>query len=169
MSRTLKSHQMSMDHVSLTVEDVDRSIEFYKGVGLKVLRISVLSRNGGKKYRNAYMYSGCFMLEILPAVRPRRRIQKRPLTAEKALQGSIGITHLGVRVGNLDLAVRRLKAAGAPMIGEPFRIEPGTANTIYFDERADTALHYVRRPGKKPWRIAMFSDPDGILVELVER
>ena len=169
MGRNLKPHQMSMDHVSLTVQSVDRSIEFYKAVGLKVLRISVLSRNGGKEYRNAYMYSGRFMLELLPLLNPRRRTKRPPLTAEKALQGSTGITHLGVRVGNLNRAVRRLQAAGAPMIGEPFRIEPGTANTIYFDERADPAIHYVRKPVKKPWRIAMFSDPDGVTVELVER
>ncbi len=169
MAQTLKPHQMSMDHVSLTVENVDRSIEFYKAVGLKLLRISVLRRNDGKEYRNAYMYSGRFMLELLPSLKPRQRVKKLPPTVEKALQGSTGITHLGVRVGNLNRAVKRLQAAGAPMIGEPFRIEPETANTIFFDERADPALHYVRKPVTKPWRIAMFADPDGVAVELVER
>ena len=166
---SLRPHQMSMDHVSLTVESVDRSIEFYQAVGLKVLRISILSRDGGKEYRNAYMYCGRFMLELLPSLKRRRRVKKAAVTAEKALQGSTGITHLGVRVGNLDRAIKRLRAMKAPMVGKPFRIEPATANTVFFDEKSDAALHYVRRPVKKPWRIAMFTDPDGVLVELVER
>ncbi len=167
---TLRPNQMSMDHVSLTVESVDRSIEFYKAIGLKVLRISILSRDGGKQYRNAYMYCGQFMLELLPSINRRRGAKKKTtVTAEKALQGAIGITHLGIRVGNLDRAMKRLRAMRAPMVGKPFRIEPATANTVFFDEKSDAALHYVRRPVKKPWRIAMFTDPDGVLVELVER
>jgi len=57
-----------MDHVSLTVRDVDKSIEFYsKGLGLKLLRISVLNPSPGTVYKNAYLYSGNFLLEIITA------------------------------------------------------------------------------------------------------
>ena len=54
-----------MDHVSLTVRDVDKSIEFYsKGLGLKLLRISVLNPSPGTVYKNAYLYNDNFLLEI---------------------------------------------------------------------------------------------------------
>jgi len=55
-----------MDHVSLTVRDVDKSIEFYsKALGLKLLRISVLNPSSGTVYKNAYLYSDNFLLEII--------------------------------------------------------------------------------------------------------
>lgn len=55
-----------MDHVSLTVRDVDKSIEFYsKALGLKLLRISVLNPSPGTVYKNAYLYSDNFLLEII--------------------------------------------------------------------------------------------------------
>ena len=161
--------RMSMDHVSLTVRSVDRSVEFYKAVGLKVLRVSRLRRTSGEQYSNAYMYSGTFMLELLPYMGAKGRPNRRSRSVEKTLHGSVGMTHLGVRVQNLDAAIKRLKAAGATMLGDPFAINRESVNITYFDEKADRAIHYVRKPQKKAWRIALFSDPDGVTVELVER
>jgi len=160
---------MSLDHVSLTVRNVNRSIDFYKAAGLKLLRISTLRRTGGKQYTNAYMYGDHFMLELLPLRRGDRRHKKPPVSAEKALHGSIGINHLGIRVRNLGAAVKRLQAAGAELVGQPFQIDREASNVDFFDEESDSSLHYVRRPGKTPWRIVLFSDPDGVIVELVER
>ena len=160
---------MSMDHVSLTVHSVDRSIEFYKAIGLKVLRVSRLRRTSGEEYRNAYMYSGRFMLELLPVAGSKQQRRRSPRSIAKALHASTGITHLGMRVPNLDTAIRRVKAAGGTMIGEPFEIKRETVNIAYFDEKADRAIHYVRQPKRKPWRIALFTDPDGVTVELVQR
>lgn len=167
--RAARRCRMSMDHVSLTVRSVDRSIEFYEAVGLKVLRVSRLRRNSGEEYRNAYMHSGRFMLELLPVEGSKQQRRRPPRSIEKALHASTGITHLGVRVQNLDIAIERLKAAGATMIGEPFEIKRETVNIAYFDEKADRAIHYVRTPKTKPWRIALFMDPDGVTVELVQR
>ncbi len=164
-----KPCRMSMDHVSLTVRSVDRSIEFYQAIGLKVLRVSRLCRTTGEEYRNAYMYSGRFMLELLPSAGSKQQRRRLPRSIENALHASTGITHLGLRVQNLDSAVENLKAAGATMIGAPFEIKRETVNIAYFDEDADRAIHYVRKPKKKPWRIALFRDPDGVTVELVQR
>jgi catechol 2,3-dioxygenase-like lactoylglutathione lyase family enzyme len=59
---------MRMDHVSLTVRDVDKSIEFYsKGLGLKLLRVSVLKPTPETTYKNAYLYSDSFLLELITA------------------------------------------------------------------------------------------------------
>jgi len=167
-ARNVRHGRMYIDHVSLTVCDVDRSIEFYKALGMKVLRISILGQPP-KQYRNAFMYGGGFMLELLPFSGRKRQGEKRRTSAQKTLRGSLGITHLGVRVRNLDVAIERLKAAGGTMTGEPVTIARGAVDIAYFDEKADHALHYVRRPTRKPWRTVMFSDPDGVAVELVER
>src|SRR5208283_5127987 len=57
-----------MDHVSITVRDVNRSIKFYsEALGMKLLRVSVLNPSPETKYKNAYMYSGALTLEIITA------------------------------------------------------------------------------------------------------
>jgi catechol 2,3-dioxygenase-like lactoylglutathione lyase family enzyme len=85
------------------------------------------------------------------------------------MRASIGITHIGMRVQDLDASIKRLKAAGATMIGEPFKVAKETTNIVYADARAPSKIRYARKPGKRPWRIAVFKDPDGVIVELVER
>jgi catechol 2,3-dioxygenase-like lactoylglutathione lyase family enzyme len=159
-----------MDHVSLTVRDVDKSVEFYsKGLGLKLLRISVLNPSPGTVFKNAYLYSDSFLLEIITA--ESSAIQPAsPETWQKTMRASIGITHLGMRVRNLDAAISRLKAAGATMIGEPFEVAKGRTKIEYAAEKAPPKIRYAKKPGKKPWRIAVFKDPlDGVIIELVER
>jgi len=123
-----------MDHVSLTVRDVDKSVEFYsKGLGLKLLRISVLNPSPGTVYKNAYLYSDSFLLEIITA--ESSAIQPHsPETWQRTMRGSIGITHLGMRVRNLDAAISRLKASGATMIGEPFEVAKEKTKIEYVAE-----------------------------------
>jgi catechol 2,3-dioxygenase-like lactoylglutathione lyase family enzyme len=160
---------MGMDHVCITVSDVDRSIEFYsKGLGLTLLRVSVLNPAPGTEYKNAYMYSGSFLLELITGDRTATR-GHAPKNWQDTMRGSIGITHLGMRVKNLDSAIEKLKAAGAKMISEPFKVSKETTKIVYAAEKIDSKISYARKPGEKPWRIAVFCDPDGIIVELVER
>jgi len=158
-----------MDHVCITVRDVDKSIEFYsKGLGLKVLRISVLNPSPEIVYKNAYMYSESFLLELITGESSATQ-QQTPESWEKTMRGSLGITHLGMRVRDLDAAVNRLKAAGATMIGEPFRVSKETTKIVYVAGKPLPKIGYAKKPSRKPWRIAVFKDPDGIIVELVER
>jgi len=55
------------------------------------------------------------------------------------------------------------------MIGEELKVAKETSNIVYAADRVDPYIRYARRPGKKPWRIAIFSDPDGVIIELVQR
>ena len=160
---------MRMDHVSLTVRDVDRSVEFYsKALGLKLLRVSVLHPTPETEFKNAYMYSDSFLLELITAESSATQ-QQGPETWQKSLRGSIGITHLGMRVRDLDAAIKRLRVAGVPMIGEPFQVAKGASKILYVADKVPEKIRYARKPGKKPWRNVMFSDPDGVVIELVER
>lgn len=158
-----------MDHVSLTVRDVERSIEFYsEALGMKLLRKSVVSPTPDAKYKNAFVYSDHFLLELVTA-EPAAEEGQTPGTFRKAMRGSIGITHLGVRVRNLDAAIGKMTDAGATMIVKPFEVVKERVETLYFVERADSTMRYLRSPGKRPWRVALFSDPDGVTIELIER
>ena len=160
---------MGMDHVNITVSDLDRSIEFYsKGLGLTLLRVSVLNPAPGTVYKNAYMFSGTFLLELITAETSARR-PPSPKNWQDTMRGSIGITHLGMRVKNLESAVDKLKAVGAEIISAPFEVSKKTSNIVYAADEVDSAIVYARKPGDVPWRIAVFADPDGIIIELVER
>ena len=161
---------MRIDHVSLTVRDVDKSVEFYsKGLGLKLLRISVLNPSPETQFKNAYMYSGSLLLELITATDSATPLQP-PTSWQSSLRSSIGITHLGVRVRNLEAAMAKLEAAGARKIGGPFEISKETTKIVYAaGKKVPPNIRYARRPGRKPWRNAVYSDPDGVTVELVER
>ena len=157
---------IKMDHVSITVRNVDRSVKFYSdALGMKLLRVSVLNPSPGTKFKNAYMYSGALTLEIITAVESAKQ-RARTQTWQQTLRGRMGITHLGVRVSDLEAAIKRLKAAGARMIGEPFAINRDSFKNTYVAKKMDRKVNYVRRPGK---RIAVFSGPDGEIIELAER
>lgn len=158
-----------MDHACITVSDVDKSIKFYsEALGLKLLRISVLNPNPETKFKNAYMYSGTFLLELITAVDTAAR-KDGPRTWQETLRGNIGITHLGMRVNDLDAEIKRIKTAGGVMIGEPFKVSKDSAEIAYVAKNVNSKIKYAKRPGRKPWRIAVFSDPDGVIIELVER
>jgi len=160
---------MGMDHVSLTVRDVDKSVEFYsKGLGLKLLRVSVLNPSPGIQFKNAYMYSENLLLELITAEVSATQ-PPHPASWQSSLRSSIGITHLGVRVRNLEEAMERLEGAGARKIGGPFEISSKTTKIVYVAPRLPLRIQYAKRPGRKPWRNAVFSDPDGVVIELVER
>jgi len=158
-----------MDHVSLTVRDVGRSIEFYsKALGMKLLRRSMVNPVPEVKYENAYMYSDHFLLELV-ACEPDAQVQNNPGSFHEAMRGWIGITHLGVRVKDLDVAISKMKAAGARVIADPVEVTGERVETLFFAKGVDPKMRYVKSPGKKPWRVALFSDPDGSTVELIER
>lgn len=158
---------MGMDHVSLTVRDVEKSIEFYaKALGMKLLRKSVVKPTPGIEYVNAFVYNDHFFLELISAERSAVE-QQSPTTFPTAMRGTIGITHLGVRVKDLDVAVAKMKAAGAAAIDRPIQVDK--VETLFFAKRVDPKIRYFKEPRKKPWRVALFSDPDGVTIELIER
>ena len=159
---------MGMDHVSLTVRDVEKSIEFYtKALGMRLLRKSVVNPTPDTKYVNAFVYNDHFFLELIPAEPSAISPQQRPTTFPAAMRGTIGITHLGVRVKDLDAAKAKMKAAGATEIDKPIQVNK--VETIFFEKGADPKIRYFKEPKKKPWRVALFSDPDGVTIELIER
>ena len=49
----------------------------------------------------------------------------------------------------MTTAIKRLKAAGAKMIGEPFAINRDNFKNTFVAKKMDRRVSYVRRPGKR--------------------
>jgi len=142
---------LRLDHVSLTVSDIDRSLAFYHGL----LKIPVLGRgeeeDGGAaailglksvhfQYADLDLGSGQ-ILELLRFVRPKKPARPHTRGAKNG--------HFGLRVDDLELTLSRLRRSG-------------------FSPRTDPVV--LDQP--RWWRGATcvyVTDPDGATVELVER
>ncbi len=141
-----------LDHVSVTVADIDRSLSFYHGL----LGIPVLGRGEDEgptmsgprgAYPSRFRYAdlelgGGQILELLQYLAPKRK----PIRPTVYAPGS---GHIGIRVRDLDGALDRLRTAGVRPRFAPVRV--------------DTPTWWAGA------RVVYVSDPDGTTVELVER
>ena len=142
-------------HVSFTVSDLERTVDFYRNVvGMRLV---------GRKHRKAEdlgtalfgaeagepgaaeiliadMELGGARVEFVQYVEPATK----PYPGDPSVAGS---AHIAIQTQEIESEFRRLQAAGV---------------------RFHTPVRTVRDPGKPVWRWCYFRDPDGICVELVE-
>ncbi len=151
---------MILEHVGITVSDLERSIAFYTEVlGFRLLR---------KTTTNAYLHLEDQLLELTQC-RSSTEVSapSGPEECDEQLYHAVGITHLGFRVGDMDEAVKKIAQLGGELITPPYEFEP---QIEYAAEPGQEKLRRAAKPvGRTNWRIAMFSDPDGIILELLER
>jgi catechol 2,3-dioxygenase-like lactoylglutathione lyase family enzyme len=143
-----------IDHVGLTVTDLDRAVEFWCGrLGLRLLHrvteadpdIASLIGEDSVELEIADLDAGDGrIIEQIKYTRPAGR----PVRARSSDPGS---THIALRVDDLGAALERLEGSGARQISRhPVLLhDPGGA----WD---GVACCYI-------------ADPDGIIVELVQR
>ena len=141
-----------LDHVSFTVGDLDRSLEFYQDVlGLTVrdrgrLEPELIERMTGipgAVVDYADVEAGSRVLELLEYRSPR----PRPSSGSGQRLGGV---HVGLRVDDARAVHARLVAAGMEPLSEPVLLP---------DDGSDWSgalVFYVR-------------DPDGVMLEVVER
>ena len=151
---------MIFEHVGITVSDLDKSIDFYTKVfGFKVLRKTTI---------NAYLFLDDQLMELEQSTSPEN--VKKPETPEeweKYRSGPVGIRHIGFRVDDMEEAIERITLAGGELVVSPFAFEPEIEHVI--EPNSEKLKRAARPVGKNYWKVAMFSDPDGILLELLER
>jgi len=155
-----EEYRMILEHIGLTVSDLDRSVSFYTQVlGFQILR---------RTTTNAYLHLDDQLLELTQCRVPVEvSPPETPHDCDGRLYCEVGITHLGFRVDNLDDAVEKIEELGGRLITPPYEFEP---QIEYVAEHTDEKLKRAARPiGRARWRIAMFADPDGIVLELLER
>jgi diaminopimelate decarboxylase len=147
-----EARTLGVDHVAFTVADLDRSVEFYRDVvGLTVRDrgriepelIERMTGIPGAEVEFADVLAGSHVLELLEYRTPR----PRPSTGSGQ---RIGGVHVGLRVDDARAVHARLVAAG---------IQPLSAPVLLPDDGTDWSgalVFYVR-------------DPDGVMLEVVER
>ncbi len=138
----------SLEHVALSVADLERSIAFYRDLlGFTLTRIvesppsmRLGDVNGlpGSAARIAHLVLGAAMLEVFEYQVPRGR----ELAADRT-QADHGLIHVGLKSTDTRADYARLAALGVPFFHEPVEFRPGV------------------------W-IAYFRGPDGEVCELRE-
>lgn len=144
----------SVFHVNINVKNFDRSLDFYKMLGFKVvLDIGAGPNKGndiGLNIPNSVARAALLALSDDPRATRIDLIEwKQPVTegAPYAHLYHTGINRLALFTKNIDEEYARLKAAGVEMVSEPVVMSAG------------------RRAGAK---FFCFKDPDGTYLELIE-
>ena len=152
---------MIYEHIGFTVSDLNTSIDFYtKVLGFTLIRKTTIT---------AYLHKDNDVLELMQAENPKKVPPPQNAKELKNLMLSgPGVFHIGFRVDNMDQALKELKASGNKIVSEPIDYTP-EINFVLENLDSDK-LKRVARPLKKPfWRIAKICDPDGIILEVLER
>ena len=144
---------LGIDHVSITVADLDRSLEFYEGqLGLTVrdrgeidpALIERMTGVAGAVVNYADVELGSRVLELLQYETAELA---RPISSRLPRAGGI---HIGLGVDDAQAVYERLAGAGATPLSPPVPLpEDGS-------DWSGSLVFYVR-------------DPDGVTVEIVQR
>ncbi len=147
---------MIYEHVGFIVKDLEKSIEFYQqAFGFEILKKTAV---------NAYLYHGNDMLELMQCEQPDKMQNSLPAPGE-LMCGTPGLIHIGIRVDKLEETMKRVEKWGGVVIEPPEVFKP---SYLYTADVSDEKLQ--RAIGRDTnMRIAVMADPDGVLLELLER
>jgi len=129
-------HSVCLEHVALSVADLERSIAFYRDVmGLKLARtidcppemgLGDVAGMPGCRARIAHLQSGSAMLELFEYQDPRGK----SLPPERR-QADHGLIHIGFASNDVRADYARLKGKGVAFFGDPVEFRPGVW-IVYF-------------------------------------
>ena len=135
-------------HIGLCVSDLARSVRFYEGLGFEPAgahhvgdEFGPLMELDGVSLESRFMRHDGIMIELLHFAAPGQTgdAARRPMNA-------LGLTHLSVRVDNVDEVARMVDALGGTV--------HGATRTTMGDGDATLDLVYC-------------TDPDGVRIELM--
>ena len=119
-----------VDHVAVTVKDVEKSVLFYKKIGFKVIR-----RLDSEAMKIVFVGNGLAELELFE---PKKGANAVPPLGEL----ETGIKHIAFHVDNIDAAVEEFQGNGVQFTTE-IRRRGGRAN-IFFSDPDDTVLQLLQ-------------------------
>jgi len=134
--------KVGLDHVTITVKDMKRSVDFYSGLlGFKVLGQRLLDN---RVFKIVWLQTATGMVELFE-FRPTKGRDQDPTVPQSVSQEDIGLRHIGFTIPpkNFDAMVERLRAAKVE-----FTIEPTVAAWCEL-------------------RLMFFRDPDGNILEII--
>lgn len=135
-----------LGHCGLTVKDLDRAVDFYS----KLLGFPVLSRKRKPESNvsTALLQVGQLTLEIFSPLEGETSSPKPLGVGMEGVWGRIlertGLNHISLLTDNIDETFRALKSKGVGFAVEPYTTGSGS-------------------------KIAFFTDPDGNLIELIQK
>ena len=139
---------VEMNHMSFTVSDLDRSIDFYQHIiGLEL--ISVAGRDTefssrvtgipGAELRIAYLRAPNSAVELIQYLTPRgEKIDTRTC--------NVGSAHVCFIVDDFDAMVARLQAADVTFAGQPSRVPAGPnagRGVLYFEDPDSNTVEII--------------------------
>lgn len=150
---------MILEHVAIAVSNLERSIGFYEELGFRLLR---------RTPTNAFLYLDDAVIELIQG-----NLQAAPgASAEEEWKHQqvrgFGLNHLAFRVESIGSTVDSLKQeARANIVVQPYEFAPNISfvEGVHHDRLAAAARP---KPGST-WKLAVIADPDGTLIEIVER
>ena len=119
----------SMNHVGLSVTDMQRSLQFYRDyLGMEELmsldisddRIGRVIGIEGAKCKIVHLKLDQTILELFEYKNPRGE-----KFASKMRQCDIGFSHIGFEVNDIHRHIEELKQMGVEMLGETVEFRPG--------------------------------------------
>jgi catechol 2,3-dioxygenase-like lactoylglutathione lyase family enzyme len=137
-----------MDHVAMSVKDMDRCIAFYRDVvGMEVVFDRVYGEDLGRvaglpggRARVVHLRLGEEVLELFDYLYPRGE----PPDPDRR-QCDLGLTHIGFRVDDFAATYRALQERGVEFVGEALEIRPGvTVAYFYGPERVVCEIREIR-------------------------
>lgn len=146
-----------IDHINIVVADLERAVAFYTNVlGFAQQREATLEGEWIDRIVGLRGVKGRVVYVVAPAGEPRIELLCYDAPAglvmkENSRANTVGLRHIALRVDDLGAVVKRLRAAGATVFGEPVRVPQGVVR----HEAGEKTLVY-------------FLDPDGVILELAE-
>ncbi len=150
---------MILEHVAIAVSRLDRSIAFYEALGFRLLR---------RTPTNAFLYLDDDLIELIegdlrpgPGASAQEEWQSQRVSA-------YGLNHLGFRVPRMAAALEQLERHGhAGLVVPPYEFVPELG---FVEHASNERLAPAARPrAGAPWKLAVVADPDGTLLEILER
>lgn len=155
----------AIDHVGLTVADLDRAVEFWCGrMGLRLLGrvtetgpdIAALLGEDSVEIEIADLDADGRIIELIRYIRPAGQ----PV---RARSGDLGSCHIALRVDDLDAALERIQGSQARQISRhPVVLhDPGGAwdgvACCYIADPDGNIVELVQRPGAEPRQLPSLS------------
>jgi methylmalonyl-CoA/ethylmalonyl-CoA epimerase len=138
-----------IDHVAITVSDMERSIDFYsKAFGFRTIVDWVSNLEGLREI--VFLELGGTRIEL---------IAPTSIDRGRANENGAGIQHLCFRTDDVAKECRRLQAMGVKVLSEPHTLGDTSFRTVQADPDYDL---------KKGLCLATIEGPDGESIELLE-
>jgi len=140
---------MKVDHFSLAVSDVDRSIDFYsRCFGFTVISLNEYDLPGHSqsigyddvRIRVAHLSLNDIVIEFIEYLNPRGARPERLETKD------IGVPHLAFHTDDIDRDYERLAALGMQFPGPPGGSREAPARDIYGRDPDGIPIEIVQRP-----------------------